>query len=179
MLDLANVAVGGFVDDPVGILLIDPDDKASSRFIRSVSRRPWRVDRARDLQEALGLIPNRSYTLAIVEMTLPDAVGTKAWKVLRELQPGLFAIMVTASPSLHTLVDPDQPHVVDYLLKPIRSAEVRRCVELILGRREVADLKNNRGERNKRKWPGYAGSSRSQARTARRVGRSNSVKPGA
>jgi DNA-binding NtrC family response regulator len=113
------------------VLLLDPDDEIATQFLQS--GQPWVVERARSFAEALKLTAAFSYDFAIIEMMLPDCVGTDAWIALSRQQPTLFGIMTTSSRSLHANVNPNNDHILAYLLKPFKMDAVCDFVAQSIG----------------------------------------------
>ncbi len=113
-----NAYSGADLARPLSVLVLEPNDEAARVCIESFSRRGWLVNQAHTFKEALGFVQDRSYEVAIIEVMLPDVVGTDAWNSIRKLSPNTIGIITTSSPSLRASINPVEPGVISFLLKP-------------------------------------------------------------
>jgi diguanylate cyclase (GGDEF)-like protein len=108
----------------VRVLLVDPNDQDASDYTQALASRGWAVHRARTFLQALELVEKSLYNVAIIEVMLPDIVGTEAWSHIRKLQPNMVAIMTTRSPSLHASINAFERGMLAYLLKSLEMNTV-------------------------------------------------------
>jgi diguanylate cyclase (GGDEF)-like protein len=126
--------------EPARILWLDPDSAAVAAYSPALVSRGWAVDAAKGTSEAVALAQACVYHVAIVDVMLPDGMGTEAWARLRALQPDLAGIMTTSSRSLRTSIQAFSPGILTYLLKPLPMDAV--C-NLIAGAYEQRSLALN------------------------------------
>jgi DNA-binding NtrC family response regulator len=112
--------------------LVEPDDQAAVPLIKCFRQRGWIVHRARRACEALVLVERMSFAGVLIEVNLPDAVGTDVWFQIKRLHPKLHGIMITRSPSLHRLIDALNPNILAYLLKPLDLEAVCKLLQRTL-----------------------------------------------
>ncbi len=103
---------------PIRILILDSDDQSCAESIEAFTSRGWAVDRADTFMDALELVPRRSYNIALIEVMLPDIVGTDAWNYIRKLSPRTAGIITTSSRSLRQAINAAERGIVSFLLKP-------------------------------------------------------------
>ncbi|OHD55560.1 MAG: hypothetical protein A2Y33_05495 [Spirochaetes bacterium GWF1_51_8] len=81
-----------------GILLVE-DNPADARLVkdslRGASEIAYRLDHAESLQGAFKLIAKHTYSLAILDLTLPDGKGIDAVMKIKELAPDTEIIVFT------------------------------------------------------------------------------------
>jgi diguanylate cyclase (GGDEF)-like protein len=117
-LSRVKVYSGAELARPLSVLFLEPNDESAKASIEAFTRRGWLVNQAHTFMEALGLVQDRSFDVAIIEMMLPDVVGTDAWNYIRKLSPNTTGIITTSSPSLRASINPVEPGVISFLLKP-------------------------------------------------------------
>lgn len=112
------------------LLWLDPDDSTVAGGRQVLVEQGWTVDQARNLVEALDRASRVQYDAIILDLQLPDALGTDAWPYIRRLQPNIIGIMTTSSSSLFDLVRVDSSGLFAYLRKPLSMPDV---VNTIIG----------------------------------------------
>lgn len=103
---------------PISVLLLDPDDEACAESVAAFTSRGWSVHHASTFLEALELVPKHFYNLVMIEVMLPDMVGTDAWTYFRRLSPNTAGIIMTASRSLRHSINAAEHGIISFLLKP-------------------------------------------------------------
>jgi DNA-binding response OmpR family regulator len=129
--------------EPVHALIVDDED-ALRFFIQAALRRAG-IDAtgAASGEEALDLLRDRRYDLAILDLMLGGRVdGLKVLEAIRWRWPGMAVIILTAHGSLESAMAAIREGVDGYLLKPVEPAELRRAVQGALARRQ--DLASGR-----------------------------------
>jgi DNA-binding response OmpR family regulator len=106
------------------LLWLDPDDSTVASGSQVLVEQGWIVDQARNLVEALDRASRVQYDAIILDLQLPDALGTDAWLCIRTLQPNIIGIMTTSSSSLFDLVRVDSSGLFAYLRKPLSMQDV-------------------------------------------------------
>ncbi len=103
---------------PISVLILDPDDQCCAESTEAFTSRGWLVHRASTFMDALELVPKHSYDVAIIEVMLPDIVGTDAWSYIRKLSPRTAGIITTSSHSLRQSINAAERGIISFLLKP-------------------------------------------------------------
>lgn len=130
--------------EPVRVLLVEPDDQQAEVYIQALEGRGWLVDRARKFLDASALIREYFYNVVIIEVMLPDLLGTDAWRYLKTLRPEMACIFTTASSSIRETVDAYDRDVLDFMLKPVRMDAVCNLVMQVSRHQHVAAEKLQR-----------------------------------
>ena len=128
--------------------LIVEDDAALRRgleeAVEALGGEPRAVGTARHAMDAL-----RDFQphLLIVDISLPDGDGLEILKKAREAQPDLDGIVVTGSSSIDHAIEALRAGAADYLLKPLRPAQLEAVFHRIAERRRLElELDTLRGE---------------------------------
>lgn len=121
--------------DPIYTLVVE-DEEPVRFFLRETLRREGHVVvEAASGEQALALLNERSYDLAILDVVLGGPVdGLQVLEVIRGRCPGTAAIILTAHGSLDSAVQALRDGVDRYLLKPVRAAELRQAVQEALAK---------------------------------------------
>ena len=127
-------------------ILIADDEKNTCRYIKQhIKMEPdinADIDFAHHLDQAIKMLDeNPSYDLILIDLWMPDHVGTldrkagiKILEKSRSLQPIPQAITVTANSSSQTALETSGLGVYDYVTKPINYTELINMIKDILNR---------------------------------------------
>jgi DNA-binding NtrC family response regulator len=102
--------------------------------IRDFGGEPLAVGTARRAQEALREFQPH---LLIVDIALPDGDGLEILRSAREAQPELDAVVITGSSSVDHAIEALRAGAADYLLKPLRPAQLEAVFQRIAERRRL------------------------------------------
>jgi DNA-binding NtrC family response regulator len=111
------------------VLWLDPDVQAVAQHVRQLERPSWSITHAHTFLDALDHMTRAAFDLAIIDLSLPDAVGTDVWLHIKKLYPQMQGIITTSSPSLRQFVAVDEPGILAYLLKPLEMASVVALID--------------------------------------------------
>ncbi len=118
-------------EDKVGILLVD-DDSAVRGLARIIlAHEGWRVQEAASLQEAFDKVRVDGFRphLAVIDLCLPDGLGTELIDDLRRARPRSTAVFITGDPILLRRLDAGRHPV---LAKPFTPQQLVTVVRAAL-----------------------------------------------
>jgi len=118
------------------ILIVD-DDELQLRMFKSILEGEGHPVMASTTgAAAIEMAERGKFSLAILDIKLPDIRGDELARRLRELDGGLSIILVTGYPSMQDCIDALDLGIHEILLKPIDSEELLRVTrEALSGRR--------------------------------------------
>lgn len=118
------------------ILIVD-DDELQLRTFKSILEGEGHPVMASTTGAAtIEMAERGKFSLAILDIKLPDIRGDELARRLRELDGGLSIILVTGYPSMQDCIDALDLGIHEILLKPIDSEELLRVTrEALSGRR--------------------------------------------
>ena len=90
------------------------------------------VTEAGSVQQAVSLAGKDHYDVALLDLHLPDGSGIELLERLKEQQPELEAIMLTAHGSIETAIQAMKHGAYDYLTKPFHLPELEIHIEKAL-----------------------------------------------
>jgi DNA-binding NtrC family response regulator len=123
------------------LLIVDDDDQLRQTLARRFQRLGMSVTEAANGEEALGKAAHNRWDVALLDLHMPAMSGIELLEKLKECQPELEAIMLTAHGSLETAVLAMKRGAYDYLTKPFPLPDLEIHIQkayekVLLARRE-------------------------------------------
>lgn len=139
----------GFKDEPTAMcktmrhsddhLLIVDDDQEMRDLLRKVlEKEGYRVSRASDAEEAMGLLTRGDFDLVVTDMLMPHDGGLELLRAIRRILPALPVIIVTAFGDWHTYCRALELGAAAFISKPLRMSELVAAVHSALAKRGAA-----------------------------------------
>ncbi len=133
------------------ILIVD-DDPLIRRQLEDLYReRKYEVDSCPGADDALLLLEDYEYSLAVLDLKIPGTDGISLTKQIRERWPDLDVIIVTGYASIKGAVEAIRHGASDYITKPFEREEILLATEKVLEKRRLLDeityLRNQLSER--------------------------------
>ncbi len=119
---------------PLSLLVVDDEPDLRTLYELTLLREGYDIDTAGSVEEALGHLENRGYSLLITDMRLPDGTGLDLLRRLEEAGRSEKAIVITAYGSAENAVEALKAGAYDYLTKPVDLKQFRAVVASALGR---------------------------------------------
>ena len=96
------------------------DDEESMRWVlsKALRKKGFSVDLARDGSEALRLIKENPYEMAILDIKMPGINGLDLLDRIREQHQDLLVVIMTAEASMKNAVEAMKRGAYDYITKP-------------------------------------------------------------
>ncbi len=116
------------------VLVVDADESIRRAAHSLLGREGATVETAQTAREALALARQLTYSLALVDIRLPDMEGYDIYRHLQEIQPGMPVILMTGfgyDPT-HAIVKARQEGLQSVLYKPFRSDRLIEAVDQAL-----------------------------------------------
>ncbi|MBW1675072.1 MAG: sigma-54-dependent Fis family transcriptional regulator [Deltaproteobacteria bacterium] len=113
------------------------------------------VDTAEDAREALEKLEREGYALLFVDIKMPGMDGVELLKRVKEDQPDVIVVMITAHGSIESAIEAMKAGASDYLMKPFDPEDLELLIEKLAQTKRLMD-------ENRRLRESYEGSSRFQ-----------------
>jgi two-component system response regulator PilR (NtrC family) len=104
-----------------------------------LSKEGYRVAAAHSGQNAITHLKKDSYDLVISDIRMPDMTGVEVLRYVKELNPEIPVIMITAYASTETAVEALRLGAYDYVTKPFKIEELKNTVSNALERRHLKE----------------------------------------
>lgn len=120
------------------ILVVD-DDAALRGLIVDALRQTgdFGIQEASDGAEALKALKSDLYDLVISDVQMPNMTGMELLSRIREINPNIYVIMITAFPSIGLSVSAMQTGAVDFLSKPFNIDDLMYKVQIYLREKTI------------------------------------------
>ena len=119
------------------ILIADDEENIRLVLRESLRREGHEVVEACDGQEAIEAARRESFALAILDIKMPRVDGLVALGRIRQIDPGLPVVMITAHGGRKTALEAVRLGAYDYFEKPFEMQELRVVVKRALERRAL------------------------------------------
>lgn len=138
---------------PKGNLLIVEDNLDLCQSLGDVFRRvDYSVKTAHSAKEAYAVLKKDLIDLVLLDLQLPDEYGLDVFDKIKEMDPEIVVIMITASIDVQPAVEAMKRGAFDYFTKPFENSEVRMVVSKAMEtqslKREVSRLKRQQSNQN-------------------------------
>lgn len=116
------------------------DDEESMRWVlsKALKRKGFTVDLANDGRQALSLIQENCYDLAILDIKMPGMSGLDLLERIREMKSDLLVVIMTAEASMKNAVEAMRRGAYDYITKPFDLDVIDAIVEKVARARQIA-----------------------------------------
>jgi two-component system, NtrC family, response regulator AtoC len=119
------------------ILVVDDDEVSCRLFAEVLEGDGHDVHQARSGEEALERLRKETYDLLLVDVRMPGITGLDVTRTMRQEQPLLPVIVMTAFGSIETAVEAIHEGAYDYVSKPMNLDELKKIAYRALGQREL------------------------------------------
>ncbi len=120
------------------ILVVDDEKFFQTLLGKILTDNGFEVTIACTGKEALELFEKESFPVVVLDLVLPDIMGTDVLVQIKEEDPDVAVIMITAYASLESAIDALKAGAYDYIQKPIVKEDLLRAVERALERQQLA-----------------------------------------
>ncbi len=129
-----------YFQPPLSILLIE-DSKGDALLIEKelnkVIPEGYVLQKAETLEEALNLLPNNKFHVALLDRSLPDAEGFDGLYSLQNMAPDLPVIFLTSYQNEQTALESIKQGAQDYLFKDKSNGPIiKRAIQFAILRKE-------------------------------------------
>ena len=141
------------------VLVVEDEAKLLNILVRSLKAEGFTVDGVGTAESGLEYIKTYHYDLVILDLLLPDALGTSLLRRIREQRHTMPVLVLTARGDIESKAENFEAGADDYLTKPFALAELTMRVQALLRRApaiqesvlKLADLELNRITRQVRR----------------------------
>lgn len=116
------------------LLLVEDTPDVAEAIVASFARRGDAVDHAPRLEEAQVLIAAQDYDVAILDIGLPDGLGTDVLRLIRRARKPTPVLMLTARGDIADRVAALDGGADDYMVKPFDLRELQARVRALVRR---------------------------------------------
>lgn len=110
------------------ILVIDDDDQLRQSFSKLLKEEEYAVISAASGEAGLEIVRQNPLDLVIIDMQLPGINGMETFKRIKEIDPKLPVIIITAFGTTRIAIEATKMGAYDYVLKPFDVPEMLKLI---------------------------------------------------
>ncbi len=122
----------------VNILVVDDEEIVRSSLVDWLREDGYHAEAASDGFEALQKLKERPWDIALVDLKMPKMDGLELMERMKEVDPDIQVIIITAYATVHTAVQAMKKGAYDYLVKPFNPEEISLLIERLIQSKELA-----------------------------------------
>lgn len=114
--------------DRANVLVIDDDQDLSQFIVEILVKDEYKVSTASNIKDSLYKLKNDIFDIVLLDLRLPGMSGTEGINEIRKISPHSKVIIVTAYPSVDTVISTMKSGAVDYIRKPFKNEELLEVI---------------------------------------------------
>ena len=130
------------VHNNFSVLYAEDDDLTRSKFVKILKLYFKEVYEASNGEEVLQIYSQNKVNVIILDINMPKINGIKAAQKIRESDPDVKLLFLTAYSEKEKLLDAIELRAIKYLIKPIKSLELDKLLKSL-----VEELTQERGNK--------------------------------
>ena len=111
------------------IIWIDDEVDLLKPHIVFLENKGYNITPVNNVNEALELIENEKFQLALLDENMPGISGLEAIPMLKDLDSSIKIVMVTKNEEEHIMEQAIGSQISDYILKPVNPNQVFEFIE--------------------------------------------------
>ena len=115
-----------------GVLIIDDEENIRSFLGRALARDGFAVETAQYGKEGIGLFARGQIDVVLLDLNLPDLGGLEVLKRIKELDPRVVTIIITAYGDIGSAVEAMRLGAYDYITKPFEVDDIKIVINRAL-----------------------------------------------
>ncbi|WP_333852106.1 response regulator transcription factor [Epilithonimonas sp.] len=124
------------------VLIIEDNARVSALLKRGLESQGYQIYISEDAEDALIMVEKIEFELIITDIMLPKMSGIELSKLIKEKNPELPIIMLTALGTIDEKIDGFDAGADDYMVKPFEIRELYARIKAILLRKSSSQSKN-------------------------------------
>jgi len=115
--------------EKVSILIIDDDEHILNLLTKLLSKLGYVTDTAKTGAEAVEKSKTKSFSIALIDIVLPDMQGTQLLVKLKDAVPRMRKIIITGHATLANAVEALNLGADAYIMKPFKLEDLAKVIE--------------------------------------------------
>ncbi len=113
------------------ILVVEDDETLRMVFQKALETKGYLSDLVEDGKDALEMVSKNNYLIVFLDIVMPESSGLDILLKLKEADPNLIVVMMTAENTMRNTVEAMRRGAYDYLPKPIDLDDIFFLVERV------------------------------------------------
>ena len=119
------------------ILVVDDEEQMRDLLAKVLERKGYQVSVCGDGAEALALLEREPADLVVTDVRMPGLNGMEALRAIKELNPDIVVLIMTAFGSIDQAVQAVKEGAYDYINKPFKIDEILLTIDKALEERNL------------------------------------------
>ena len=119
------------------ILVVDDEEQMRDLLVKVLERKGYQVSVCGDGADALAFLEREPVDLVVTDVRMPGLNGMEALRAIKELNPEIVVIIMTAFGSIDQAVQAVKEGAYDYINKPFKIDEMLLTIEKALEERRL------------------------------------------
>src|ERR1700754_932032 len=120
--------------ETTSILIVEDEKKIADTLMLGLVENGYEVQVAYNGESGLQMLVARRFQMILIDINLPGINGIDLCRIIRQMDPSAFVIMVTSMNSLANKIDGYDAGADDYLAKPFEFRELTLRIRAVLKR---------------------------------------------
>jgi two-component system response regulator AtoC len=120
------------------ILIVDDDKSSRESIILNLNRDDWQFHESSDGVQAMEKVESEHPDLVVCDIRMPRMDGIEFLTRIKEIQPDLQVIMITAYDDMRTTVQAIQQGAYEYVRKPIDLNDLEITIQRALENQDIS-----------------------------------------
>jgi len=121
------------------VIVVDDEVETLSLIRDYLSEKGMNVSIAETGEEAVELLSEHAFDIAILDLYLNDTTGLELLREIREFHPKIQAIMITAYGTIQDAVECMKMGAVDFITKPVHLDHIHLTINKLLENARIAE----------------------------------------
>jgi len=122
----------------IGILIVDDEESVRSSLYKWFIEDGYRTDTAADAKETLKKLEEQSWDIILLDIKMPGMNGLELQERIRDIDPSIVIIMITAYASVDTAVQALKAGAFDYVTKPFDPDDLEHLIRNAIEKRKLS-----------------------------------------
>jgi DNA-binding NtrC family response regulator len=109
------------------VLIVD-DEKVMREGLRDWLKDSYNVTTAETGEETIDMVKNQEFDALIIDVKLTGRSGIDVLKEVKQIQPNINSIVMTAYPSVETAVEAMKAGAIEFIVKPFSPSQLERLI---------------------------------------------------
>ena len=114
------------------MIIVDDEEFIRNLLLEELSSAGYKVLAAPDGNEAIQLLQENTFDLAVLDIQMPNVNGIEVLKHIHQNHPGLKVIMLTGYGNLKYAMESREYGAVDFISKPFNISDVLSTIGRVL-----------------------------------------------
>jgi len=124
---------------PDRALIVEDDPATLEACAEVLQRAAYEVIKAATGEAAQSVVRREAIDLAVVDLRMPSMGGLEVLRVVKEVDPEIAVVVITAYPTVETAVEAMKGGAADYLAKPFSAEQLLAAVDAAVEKRSARE----------------------------------------